>query len=132
MSTNLEIVNRFVNAINDHDVDRICNLMTDDHVFIDGQDNKHIGKEGMIEGWKGYFVLFPDYRIEISEIVDNDPVFGLFGYAEGTYQGIKNESNSNFWRTPASWKAVVKDGKILHWQVYCDYSGLFKIIDLCK
>ena len=132
MSANLEIVNGFVKAINDHDVDQIFNLMTDDHIFIDGQDIKHLGKEGMKEGWEGYYKLFPDYRIEIVDVVANDPVFALFGYVGGTYQGIKNESNSNFWRTTASWKAIVKNGKILHWQVYCDYSGLFKIIDLCK
>jgi hypothetical protein len=131
MSTNLDIVNGFVKAINNHNVNQIFNLISDGHLFIDGQDNKHIGKEGM-EGWKSYFELFPDYRIEIADIVDNDPVFGLFGYAEGTFKGVKNESNSNFWRTPASWKAIVKNGKILHWQVYCDYSGLFKIIDKNK
>jgi ketosteroid isomerase-like protein len=129
MNTNLDIVNRFVEAINDHNVSEILELMADDHVFIDGQDNKSVGKEGMKEGWKGYFELFPDYRIGITDVIDNDPVFGLFGYVNGTYQGIKNESNSNFWRTPASWKAIVKNEKILHWQVYCDYSELFKIID---
>jgi ketosteroid isomerase-like protein len=132
MNTNRNVVIRFVEAINNHDVDEIINLMTDDHVFIDGQDNKNVGKEGMTEGWKGYFDLFPDYQIEIADIVDNDPAFGLFGYVEGTYQGIKNESNSNFWRTPASWKAKVKDEKIYHWQVYCDYSVLLKIIDQIK
>jgi ketosteroid isomerase-like protein len=129
MSTNLEIVNGFVKAINDHDVDQILYLMTDDHVFIDGQDMKHVGKEGMKEGWEGYYKLFPDYRIEISDVIENDQLIGMFGYAEGTFKGIKNESDSNFWRTPASWKAIVKDGKILHWQVYCDYSVLFKIIE---
>lgn len=132
MSTNLEIINCFVKAINNHDIDQILNLMTDDHVFIDGQDNKHVGKEGMKEGWEGYYKLFPDYRIEIIDVVANDPVFGLFGYVDGTYLGVKNESNSNFWRTPASWKAIVRNGKILHWQVYCDYSGLFKIIEESK
>ena len=132
MSTSLEIVNGFVKAINDHDVDQIFNLMSDNHVFIDGQDAKHVGKEGMKEGWKGYYELFPDYQIDITDIIDNDPVFGMFGYVDGTYKGAKNESNSCFWRTPASWKAIVKNEKILHWQVYCDYSELFKIIDQNK
>jgi ketosteroid isomerase-like protein len=132
MSTNLEIVNGFIKAINDHDADQIFNLMTDDHVFIDGQDNQHIGKEGMKEGWEGYYKLFPDYRIEISDVIENDHVIGLFGYAEGTFKGIKNESDSNFWRTPASWKAIAEEGKIKHWQVYCDYSELFKIINQNK
>jgi hypothetical protein len=132
MCTNRDIVIRFVEAINNHNVDEILALMADDHLFIDGQDNKNVGKEGMKEGWKGYFELFPDYLIEISGIIGNDPVFGLFGYAQGTYKNVRNESNSCFWRTPASWKAIVENGKIKHWQVYCDYSGLFKIVENIK
>jgi ketosteroid isomerase-like protein len=129
MNTNREIVNRFIKAINDHNVEEIVNLMADDHLFIDAQDLKHAGKEGMGVGWTSYYELFPDYLIEITEIYENDAVFGLFGYAQGTYKNIMNESNSCFWRTPASWKAIVENGKIKHWQVYCDYSKLFKIIE---
>jgi len=30
------------------------------------------------------------------------------------------KSNENYWKTPASWRAAVKDGKIAVWQVYAD------------
>ena len=36
MST--KIVLEFVNAINKADINKICGLMSDDHVFIDSQD----------------------------------------------------------------------------------------------
>jgi hypothetical protein len=26
----------------------------------------------------------------------------------------------NYWKTPAAWRAVVKDGRISIWQVYAD------------
>jgi ketosteroid isomerase-like protein len=129
MNSNLDAVTHFVEAINNHNVDGIIDLMTDDHIFIDGQDMKHVGKDGMKEGWAGYYELFPDYNIEISDVVEDDAVFGLFGYVSGTYKGLKNESDSNFWRIPAAWKAIVQNEKIRHWQVYCDYSSLFKIIE---
>ena len=129
---NKTVVDRFVKAINDHDVIEIINLMSDDYVFIDGQDHKSVGKKGMKEGWEGYFELFPDYQIEISDIIENESVIGLFGYAKGTYKNLKNKLNSNLWRIPASWKAVVENNKIKHWQVYCDYSDLFKIVDKNK
>jgi hypothetical protein len=29
-------------------------------------------------------------------------------------------TKQNFWKTPAAWRAVVKDGKIAVWQVYAD------------
>jgi ketosteroid isomerase-like protein len=128
-NTNKAIAIRFVKAINDHDVDEIINLMSEDHIFIDAKDNKSVGKKGMKEGWEGYYELFPDYQIEISDITENVSTIGLFGYISATYKNLTNKLNSNFWRTPASWKAIVKNNKIKHWQVYCDYSSLFKIIE---
>jgi ketosteroid isomerase-like protein len=126
------IVNRFVKAINDHDVNEIVNLMSEDHIFIDAMDNKSVGKKGMTEAWKGYYELFPDYKIEISDIVENESVIGLFGYVNATYKNLINDLNSNVWRIPASWKAIVENNKIKHWQVFCDYSALFKIIEKNK
>ena len=126
------IVIRFVEAINDHNVDEIINLMSEDHVFIDAYGDTYIGKKGMKEGWEGYYGLFPDYKIDVSDIMESDPIIGLFGYASATYKNMGDESNSNFWRVPASWKAIVENNKIKHWQVYCDYSKLFKIIDRNK
>jgi ketosteroid isomerase-like protein len=123
------IVNRFVKAINDHDVSEIVNLMSEDHIFIDAMDNKSVGNKGMAEAWNGYYELFPDYKIDISDIIENESVIGLFGYVNATYKNVINESNSNFWRTPASWKAITENSKIKLWQVYCDYSALFKIIE---
>ena len=123
---------RFVKAINDHDVDEIINLMSEDHIFKDALDNKSVGKKGMKDGWKGYFELFPDYQIEISDITENVSTIGLFGYASATYKNLTNKLDSNFWRIPASWKAIVENNKIKHWQVYCDYSSLFKIIEKNK
>ena len=130
--SNKAIVIRFVKAINDHDVNEIVNLISEDHIFIDAADNKTVGKKAMKEGWEGYYELFPDYQIEVLDITENGSVSGLFGYAKATYKNLKNKSNSNFWRIPASWKAIVENNRIKHWQVYCDYSDLFKIIDRNK
>lgn len=125
--SNKAIAIRFVKAINDHDVDEIINLMSEDHIFIDAIDIKSVGKKGMKEGWKGYYELFPDYQIEISDITENVSTIGLFGYASATYKNLTNKLNSNFWRIPASWKAIVENNKIKHWQVYCDYSSVMSI-----
>jgi ketosteroid isomerase-like protein len=130
--TNKAIAIRFVKAINDHDVNEIINLISEDHIFIDAINNKSVGKKVMKEGWKGYYELFPDYQIEISDITENVSTIGLFGYASATYKNLTNKLNSNFWRIPASWKAIVENNKVKHWQVYCDYSNLFKIIEKNK
>jgi ketosteroid isomerase-like protein len=94
--SNKSIIIRFVKAINDHDVNEIVNLMSEDHIFIDAMDHKSVGKQGMTEGWKGYYELFPDYKIEISDITENESVIGLFGYVNATYKNLINDLNSNF------------------------------------
>lgn len=126
--TDKEIVLAFVKAINDHDVNKIYDLMTDDHTFIDGSGGKHSGRSDMKKGWQNYYQMFPDYSIEITDILESDSLIGLFGYASGTYKIKNNKTNSNFWKTTAAWKAIVEDQKIKLWQVYCDYTSLMEKI----
>jgi ketosteroid isomerase-like protein len=126
--TDKEIVLAFVKAINDHDVDKIYDLMPEDHIFIDGYGEKHIGKIDMKEGWQSYYQMFPDYSVEITDVVEGNSVIGLFGYASATYRINKDKTNNNFWKTTAAWKAIVENKKIKLWQVYCDYTRLMEII----
>ncbi len=128
---NRQIVRDFASAINEHNVDKLCSLMMDDHKFIDSQGNEAVGKERMRAGWIGYFELFPDYKIELTKMfVDGDTV-AAFGFAGGTFHGLKDRKE-NSWHLPASWKAIVKNGKILLWQVYCDAKVPFDIINNAK
>ena len=125
------IVNKFVDAINEHNVDKICSLMTDDHRFIDSHGNEFVGKEKMKAGWIGYFQLFPDYKIELTEFFFDKDTVAAFGFASGTFQG-SSSAKENYWRLPASWKAVIKDGNISLWQVYADSKIPFDIINKLK
>jgi hypothetical protein len=117
---NTKVVLDFVNAINNIDIDRINRLMSENHLFIDSQDNRMNGKEKMKQAWIAYFAMFPDYKIEINEVFEKDSLICILGYASGTYRNIQNENNSNYWRIPAAWKAIVADNKIKQWQVYAD------------
>lgn len=36
--------------------------MTDNHTFIDSDDNVLAGKGKVLKVWKGFFGAFPDYR----------------------------------------------------------------------
>lgn len=123
-----QVVTRFVDAINKHDVDEICSLMADDHKFVDCQGNEVVGKENMKNGWIGYFQWFPDYKIEVSDYFINDSGVAAFGFASATFQGSKDRKE-NHWRLPASWKATILDGKIQLWQVYVDSKIPFDIIE---
>jgi ketosteroid isomerase-like protein len=122
------IVSDFVDAINNANVDKMVELMATDHLFIDSQDHKMEGKDNLRDAWTGYFALFPDYKIEINEILANESVICMFGYASGTYKNLIEEDNRNHWRIPAAWKAIVIDNHIMSWQVYTDNIIVMDII----
>jgi ketosteroid isomerase-like protein len=128
---NKQIVQDFAGAINEHNVDKMCSLMTDNHKFIDSQGNEAVGKETMRTGWIGYFQLFPDYKIEITDMFLSGDTVAAFGFASGTFQG-QSDRKENYWHLPASWKAVVKNGKIDSWQVYADSKIPFDIVNKNK
>ena len=123
-----QLVYSFIDAINKHNVDKICLLMTDDHTFIDSHGNETVGKEKMRAGWIGYFQIFPDYKIEVTKIFVDGDTIAAFGFAGGTFHGLTNRKE-NIWRLPASWKGIVKNEKIQLWQVYCDAKIPFDIIN---
>ncbi len=125
---NKQIVQNFASAINEHSVNKLCLLMTEDHKFIDSQGNETMGKEKMRAGWIGYFQLFPDYKIEITDMFLSGNTVAAFGFAGGTYQG-QSDRKENYWHLPASWKAVIKNGKIDLWQVYVDSKIPFDIVN---
>ncbi|MBI3189189.1 MAG: nuclear transport factor 2 family protein [Ignavibacteriales bacterium] len=123
----IEIVKAFIEQINIQNVVGLTSLMTDNHTFIDAQNHKFVGVETMKAGWLGYFTLFPDYRIEVEQMFEDGNTVTVFGYASGTYKGMSDTPDAH-WRLPASWKAIVENGKIKLWQVYADTKIPFEIM----
>jgi len=118
-----EAAERFVATINAHDIDCLTALMTSDHRFIDSLGAVVTGRDAMREGWKFYFDMVPDYKLEIRRCFT--PEHGatevmLVGMASGSYQsnGIMQPNSS--WSTPVALRAVVRNEQIAEWQVYAD------------
>jgi len=126
------VIMDYIDAINKADIDRILNLMTEDHILIDSQDNKMTGKDNLRQTWIGYFGLFPDYKIEVNEMIEKDTLFCVLGYASGTYQNMKNKDNNNYWKIPVALTAIVKDNHIKQWQIYADNIVVMDIINRNK
>jgi len=124
----VDTVLAFLEQINVRNVDGLCALMTEDHVFADGLGNRVQGREAMRQGWAGYFRMFPDYRVSHTDVFSQGDVVAAFGSAEGTL-AVKGELPAeNHWSVPAAWRAVVRDGLIAEWQVYADNQSARKII----
>ena len=64
-----EIFKQFVTAINSHDVKTLTSLMTADHAFVDSVGNRVHGATSMEAGWRGYFAMCPDYRIQTDDLM---------------------------------------------------------------
>jgi len=129
----LKIVQDFVESINSANIDGLYDLMSNDHEFIDSRGTSMVGNDNMKKAWIGYYDLFPDYKIEITDTLQNDSLVVLLGYASGTYKATaKNVDNNNHWKVPASWKAKVVDNKIKLWQVYADNSVAIEIMNKNK
>ena len=124
----IAVVLAFLDAINARDVDRLCSLMTEDHVFVDALGNKVQGRESMRKAWAGYFQWFPDYRVSHEEIFSDGQTVAAFGTAEGTYALKGTLSKENHWNTPAAWRGVVRDGLLQEWRVYADNQPARKIM----
>jgi ketosteroid isomerase-like protein len=116
----LQAVLKFEVLINARNADAIVALMADDGEFIDSLGNSVRGAENLRAAWTGYFKMVPDYCISHSEIFADGDTVALFGSAQGTFAKDGKLTKENAWKTPAAWRALVKDGKIAVWQVYAD------------
>lgn len=124
----LDVALAFVAKINSHDVNGLVELMTGDHIFVDALGSTFRGAEQMRQGWKAYFTWFPDYAIEVTDQFNRGDVVAMFGKARGTFAVNGKLPRENFWEIPAAWRAVVKDGRVAEWRVYCDNDPARKIM----
>jgi len=120
MEDPISVVLKFEQLINSRQAEAVCLLLTGDSVFIDSLGNHIEGAARMRPAWEGYFKMVPDYTISHSEIFANADTVAVFGFAQGTFVKDGQLKKEDFWKTPAAWRAVVKDGKIALWQVFAD------------
>jgi len=127
-SNDIDVVKAFIAAINEGNVSQLSSLMTDDHTFVDSAGRVEAGRDHMTAGWTQYFRMFPDYRIEIQNILQAEGLVAVFGSASGTYNGKRGLVPENRIEMPAAWKAIVENDKIKFWQVYADWTEGWKTI----
>jgi ketosteroid isomerase-like protein len=124
----IETVLDFLDRINKRDADKLAELMTEDHVFIDSLGNTMRGREQMRAGWRGYYSFCPDYWVTHEEILENRNIVAVFGAAGGTIAANGKLPPENKWRTSAAWLAVLENGLVKKWQVYADNKPVYEIM----
>ncbi len=116
-----EVFKLFVTAINRHDLQALIALMAPGHIFIDSLGRRVEGAKSMEAGWRGYFAMCPDYCIRTDNVITKDNVVLAEGEAAGSI-------DNTHWKTPAAWKAVIREGKIAEWQVFADNKPVYEIL----
>ena len=123
-----DVAEAFVNAINSGRAERISVMMARDHLFIDSLGAETRGRDSMLEGWRAYFRLFPDYRIEVDGWFVEDQVALLHGSASGTLHRDARPVPGGAWRIPAAWRMVSDGRKVVSWQVFADNKPVYALL----
>ena len=121
-----------MNLINQREVDKLVELMTEDHVFIDSLGQSVRGRANMQAAWRGYFAFCPDYWVSHEDIFQHGNVVVVFGSAGGTIAAKRELPPENKWRTPAAWRAVVESRLVKEWRVYADNKPVYDIMAKSK
>ena len=124
----IETVLKFEQLINSRSADAVCSLLMQDSIFIDSLGNPVEGLARLRSAWEGYFKMVPDYTISHDEIFASGDTVAMFGTAQGTFSKEGQIKKENSWKTPAAWRAVIKNGKIAVWQVYADNEPIREIM----
>jgi ketosteroid isomerase-like protein len=107
-----QIAIAFNDAITKRDLAALGRLMTDDHTFVDSDDNVFSGREVVLDAWRGFFDAFPDYRNVWTELaLTGDAVIAL------GHSVCANEPELD---GPAIWSASVRGKRVSVWRVYED------------
>jgi ketosteroid isomerase-like protein len=126
--TPIEMVLEFMDRINQRDPDKLAELMTEDHVFIDSLGQTMRGRATMRKGWQGYYAFCPDYWVSHEDIFQSGSIVAVFGAAGGTISVKGKLLSENKWRTAAAWRAVVENSLVQEWRVYADNKPVYDIM----
>jgi ketosteroid isomerase-like protein len=143
----LEVAMDFIKRINAGDINDLCELMTENHVFQDALGKRFMGRETMRQGWTNYLKMVADYQVHADEFFQTGERVAIFGTASGRYvgphvpgakagDGVPAQTAptevavgpNGFWEVPAAWRAVAQNGKIAEWRVYADNQPLRKLM----
>jgi ketosteroid isomerase-like protein len=127
--TPTEVAFAFVDAINEKDMERLSDLMTANHKFIDGDGSEHVGKDQMKEGWSEHLKLIPDLTLTVSSHFEENDTVVLIGQSKGTIIQNGELSPENSWGVPSAWRVRVEAEKVAEWQLFANQCALHVIYD---
>lgn len=123
------VVEALVAAINGGRAEWVANAMRLDGVFVDSLGRRTEGRQALTDGWRAYFRLFPDYRIEVDAILTDGQEALLHGRARATLHRDGHAVEGGAWEIPAAWRAVSDGRRVALWQVYADSKPVYALLE---
>jgi ketosteroid isomerase-like protein len=122
-----EIVEAMVRAINSGRAEAVAERIHARGAFVDSLGNRLEGRAALLDGWRAYFRMVPDYRIEVEGMMVDGLEALLHGRARGTVHRDGRAVGS--FEMPAAWRATSDGGRRLTlWQVYADNKPVWDML----
>jgi ketosteroid isomerase-like protein len=102
---------QFNDCINNRDLEGLLNLMTDDHTFIDSENNHYSGKATCKTAWTSFFDSFPDYQNVFEIVTSKDATAIMQGSSVCSDKRLEGRG---------IWTARVVEDKVMEWRIYPD------------
>ena len=132
-----DFIDRYNAAWNDHDVETIVSMHTDDSVFenhVTGDVN--VGREQIARAISGIFSVFPDLEFETRRAYIRDDLVVQEWTARGTHEGTMTRSGIELSPTgrKVEYKGMdvipIRDGLVARKDVYSDSVTLLRQLGL--
>ena len=133
MPTSEDVVRAYFDALNGRDYERAAAAFSDDCEFVSVASGARFrGTESMLHGLREFAEAFPDWTVEVANVVASGPYVATEWTTTGTHEGMfRGESPTGIrFRRDGCSVAEVHSGRIVRYRDYYDRATLLEQLGL--
>lgn len=133
MPTSEDVVRGYFDALNERDYERAAAAFSDDCEFVSVPSGvRFTGTESMLHGLREFAEAFPDWTVEVANVVASGPYVAVEWKTTGTHEGMfRGESPTGIrFRRDGCSVAEVEEGRIVRYRDYYDRATLLEQLGL--
>ena len=133
MSTSEGVVRAYFDALNERDYERAAAAFSDDCEFVSVASGARFrGTESMLHGLREFAEAFPDWTVEVVNVVASGAHVAIEWRTAGTHEGMfRGEAPTGIrFRRDGCAVAEVVDGRIVRYRDYYDRATLLEQLGL--